>query len=187
MTKTTENIVKRVLSGAFYAILRSACASDLSLGQILEDLKQDLTDRYMRGRNVKAARPETLARWKTELEEAYHFLEKEAEDQVAHIRQRRNVVLIEYPLLAVKISDGLRKKGIPFLFETCLFENVLTLNVVFDYFLEIPVTLENVDRVVGLVPYFLHRPELAKEEVPEIRRVRNVALAREWSKRASCG
>ena len=46
-------------------------------------------------------------------------------------------------------------------------------------------TLENVDRTVGLVPYFLHRPDLAHEEIPGVRRIRNYPLARVWNKRAS--
>ena len=39
----------------------------------------------------------------------------------------RSIALIEYPLLAVKVGDGLRKRGIPFLFETRLDKNVLTM------------------------------------------------------------
>ena len=99
--------------------------------------------------------------------------------------RNRSIALIEYPLLAVKIGDGLRKRGIPFLFETRLDKNVLTVRVVEEYFLEIPITLENVDRTVGLVPYFLHRPDLAHEEIPGVRRIRNYPLARVWNKRAS--
>ena len=98
--------------------------------------------------------------------------------------RNRNIALIENPLLAVKVGDGLRKRGIPFLFETRLDKNVLTVRVVDEYFLEIPITLENVDRAVGLVPYCLHRPDLAHEEIPGVRRIRDYSLARVWSKRA---
>lgn len=97
----------------------------------------------------------------------------------------RSIALIEYPLLAVKVGDGLRKRGIPFLFETRLDKNVLTIRVVNEYFLEIPITLENVDRTVGLVPYCLHRPDLAHEEVPGVRRIRNYALARTWNEKTA--
>ena len=96
----------------------------------------------------------------------------------------RSIALIEYPLLAIKVGDGLRKRGIPFLFETRLDKNVLTIRVVNEYFLEIPITLENVDRTVGLIPYCLHRPDLAHEEIPGVRRIRDYSLARVWSKRA---
>ena len=97
----------------------------------------------------------------------------------------RSIALIEYPLLAVKVGDGLRKRGIPFLFQTRLDKNVLTVRVVDEYFLEIPITLESVDRTVGLVPYCLHRPDLAHEEVPGVRRIRNYALARNWNEKAA--
>ena len=97
----------------------------------------------------------------------------------------RSIALIEYPLLAIKIGDGLRKRGIPFLFETRLDKNVLTVRVVEEYFLEMPVTLENVDRTVGMVPYCIHRPDLAHEVIPGVRRIRDYALARSWDKRTS--
>lgn len=99
--------------------------------------------------------------------------------------RNRSIALIEYPLLALKIGDGLQKRGIPFLFETRFDKNILTVRVVEEYFLEIPITLESVDRTVGLVPYCLHRPDLAHEEIPGVRRIRDYALARSWDKRTS--
>ena len=97
----------------------------------------------------------------------------------------RSIALIEYPLLAVKVGDGLRKRGIPFLFETRQDKNVLTVRVVKEYFLEIPVTRESVDRTVGLIPYCIHRPDLAHEEIPGVRRIRDYALARSWSEKTA--
>lgn len=99
--------------------------------------------------------------------------------------RNRSIALIEYPLLALKIGDGLQKRGIPFLFETRFDKNILTVRVVEEYFLEIPITLESVDRTVGLVPYCLHRPDLAHEEIPGVRRIRDYGLARSWDKRTS--
>ena len=99
--------------------------------------------------------------------------------------RNRSIALIEYPLLAVKVGDGLRKRGIPFLFETRLDKNVLTVRVVKEYFLEIPITLESVDRTVGLIPYCIHRPDLAHEEIPGVRRIRDYALARSWSEKTA--
>lgn len=112
---------------------------------------------------------------------------KQPLNSVDRTLRRRSIALIEYPLLAVKIGDGLRKRGVPFLFETRLDRNVLTVHVVNEYFLEFPITLENVDRTVGLVPYCIHRPDLAHEEVPGVRRVRNYTLARSWNERTSSG
>jgi hypothetical protein len=187
MTKQLQQIVDGLLSDADFGILHSACSSGRDLGRVLNDMKQEARYRFMRGRNVPGARAETLRRWEAELDEALRFLEREVEERYARCRTRRNVALIEHPLLAIKIADRLRKKGIPYVFETRLDENVLTVHVVNEYFLEIPVTLESVDRIVGLVPYCLHRPDLAHEEVPGVRRIRDYRLARSWNERTSSG
>ena len=97
-------------------------------------------------------------------------------------QKKRTIALIEFPALQFKIAEGLGKKGIPFRFQTRWAENILTVRVVNEYFLEIPVTVDTVDRIVGLVPYFLHRPDLAHEEVPGIKRVKDYALAHFWTR-----
>lgn len=95
-------------------------------------------------------------------------------------RKKQTITLLEYPLLCVKAEDALRPKGIPFLVKRQLCQNYLVIHVVNEHFLYIPLTLENVDRALGLVPYFLHRPDLAREEIPGIKRIRNWGLARNW-------
>ena len=101
--------------------------------------------------------------------------------------KNRTIALIEFPALRFKIAEGLGKKGIPFLLETRFARNILTVHVVNEYFLEIPITIETVDRVVGLVPYCLHRPDLAHEEIPGVQRVKNYMLARSWSHATGSG
>ena len=99
------------------------------------------------------------------------------------IRQKkRAIALLEYPLLQVTIGDGLGKKGIPFLLENREVRNVLIVRVVNEYFLEIPVSAETAERVIGLVPYCLHRPDLAAEEIPGTRHTKNFILARKFDK-----
>ena len=100
-------------------------------------------------------------------------------------KQRRTVALIEFPMLKVRIGDGLAKKGIPYLLETVFDRNILTVQVVGEYFLQIPVTAEAVDRIVGLIPYCLHRPDLAHEEIPGIQRFKSFTLARKWARVAT--
>ena len=95
-------------------------------------------------------------------------------------RKQQTIALLESPLFRVKAEAALRPKGIPFLIERQLGQNFLVLHVVNEYFLYVPLTQENVDRALGLVPYFLHRPDLAREEIPGIRRIRNWGLARKW-------
>ena len=97
-------------------------------------------------------------------------------------QKNRTIALIEFPALQFKIAEGLGKKGIPFLLETRWARNILTVRVVNEYFLEIPVTIGTVDRIVGLVPYCIHRPDLAHEEIPGIKRVKSYALAHAWTR-----
>jgi len=103
--------------------------------------------------------------------------------QLSNVQYQKNrtIALIEFPTLQFKIAEGLGKKGIPFLFETRCARNILTVRVVNEYFLEMPVTIETVDRIVGLIPYCLHRPDLAHEEIPGIKRVKNYTMARHWA------
>ena len=100
-------------------------------------------------------------------------------------KQRRTVALIEFPMLQVRIGDGLAKKGIPYLLETVFDRNILTVQVVGEYFLQIPVAAETVDRIVGLIPYCLHRPDLAQEEIPGVQRFKSFILARKWARVAT--
>ena len=101
------------------------------------------------------------------------------------LKQRRTVALLEYPLLKVRIRDGMARRGIPYLLETVIDRNILTVQVVGEYFLQIPVTAETVDRIVGLVPYCLHRPDLAADEIPGIQRFKSYILARKWAQVAT--
>ena len=95
-------------------------------------------------------------------------------------RKKQMITLLETPFFRAKAEDALRPKGIPFIIERQLSQNYLVLHVVNEYFLYVPLSQENVDRALGLVPYFLHRPALAREEIPGIQRIRNWGLARKW-------
>lgn len=99
-----------------------------------------------------------------------------------HYQKKRTIAMIEFPTLRFKIAEGLGKKGIPFRLQTRSAQNILTVQVVNEYFLEIPVTVDTVDRIVGLVPYCIHRPDLAHEEVHGIKRVKDYALAHFWTR-----
>jgi len=187
MTKQLQHIVDRLLAEAGFGIRYAACAEGGDPGRLLRDLMEEAEYRFMRARKGAGVRPETLSRWEAELREASAVLEREVRERFARHRRSRDIALIEYPLLSVRIGDGLRRRGVPFLFETRLDENILTVRVVDEYFLEIPVTLESVDRTVGLVPYCIHRPDLAHEEIPGVRRIRDYALARSWNARVSSG
>lgn len=103
--------------------------------------------------------------------------------QAAELRKKKQhtIALLELPLLRVKAEEALRPKGIPFLVETLSARNYLVIHIVNEYFFYIPLTSENVDRRLGLVPYCLHRPDLAHEEIPDIRKLSNWGQARRWA------
>lgn len=103
------------------------------------------------------------------------------------LKKKHTIALLEYPLLQVRISDGLGKKNIPFHLGTGLDGNYLTVQVVNEYFLRIPVSVETVDRIVGLIPYCLHRPDLAPEEIPGLLCYKDFFLARRWPQVANGG
>jgi len=93
------------------------------------------------------------------------------------------IARIEFPLLEQKLTEGLRKKKIPFVFETKGSTNVLTIRIVDEYFLDLFVTQENVDKVVALTPYLITRPDKANTEFPYKTRLRiDYRLARIWGK-----
>jgi hypothetical protein len=91
------------------------------------------------------------------------------------------VARIEFPLLEIKLKEGLGKKKVPFLFATVGKFNVLTVRIVDEYFLDIYVDLDNVDRVIALTPYLIMLPDKAPDEFPcgTLRKV-DYRLARSW-------
>ena len=103
-------------------------------------------------------------------------------------KERKQIIArIEYPSLELTVGRDLGRRGIPYLFRTVEDKNVLTVRVVAEYFFNIPITLENVDRTMGLIEYVLLRPEYAKEEIPGIKVCRDYGLARAWDKAAYPG
>ncbi len=90
------------------------------------------------------------------------------------------IAQIEYPSLAITVEEGMKRKGLPFRLETIDDKNILTVRIVDCHFFRIPVTLDNVERVLGLMQYFLMRPEKVREELPSIRIVADWRLAQSW-------
>ena len=101
--------------------------------------------------------------------------------------RKETIARIEYPALAHKVAVAMKKKGIPYLFKTVRSKNILTVRIVEEYFFEIPLTMRNADKVLGLMNYILHRPEYAHEEIPGIRKKFNYPLAQKWDDVASLG
>ena len=98
---------------------------------------------------------------------------------------KREIALIEFPALEIIISEGMARKGIPCVFRQEGEENILTVHIAFDYFLSLPVTMDNAERLIVLMRYFINRPDCAAAEWPGARRFRDLTLARNWDRVAS--
>lgn len=99
---------------------------------------------------------------------------------ISQKEKARIIAQIEYPSLAITVGEGMTRKGLPYRLETVGDRNILTVHIVDYHFFQIPVTLDNVERVLGLMQYFLMRPEKAREELPSIRIVADWHLAQSW-------
>lgn len=181
MTKTLQKILDTVIGEADVDIHRVACEPGGDISGILNKAVESVEKQYLVPRLQNThARPETLARYQAEFREARTILDKAVRESYNRYRKARTVTVLEYPLLLVKVEEGLRKRNIPFLFETRMDRNILTVHIINEYFFEIPLTLENADRTIGMVSYFIHRPEYAHEEMPEIRKKWSRQLYRQW-------
>ena len=182
MTALQQLLFDTILDEMDADIHWTACVSDANLEVILRRISETVEKKYMARKKVHAGiRPATRARYEEEIEEVRAALDQAVRERFAQYRKARTIALLEYPLLSVKVEDVLPKRNIRYLFETKMDRNILTVHIIDEYFFEIPLTLENADRTIGLVGYFIHRPEYAHEELPEIRKVWSRQLYRQWN------
>ena len=83
--------------------------------------------------------------------------------------------------LVSKVEEYCTRKGIRHIFGIQGKSHILTINIIGEFFFNIPITRETVDRTLGLIPYFLHRPDMATEECPGIQKVKNWKLQKKWT------
>lgn len=122
-----------------------------------------------------------------ELNEAEIIATEKIQQQYFVCRKRRDIALIEYPSLSLIVSKELGRKQIPYILETVMDENILTVHITSEYFFDIPLSLENVEKTTDLLEYFIMRPDCAKREMPEIRKRYDPKLASSWKEAASLG
>ena len=156
---------------------------------IIKQTVSDIYSRYLRTRSRgKAELSSTLMdKYLAELREAETIVTEEIQRVYFIFRRRRDIAKIEFPALELIINRELVSRKIPYLFKTQKDENILTVQIVSEYFFDIPITMENVDKATRLMRYFLNRPDCAREEMPEIRRRRDYRLAKSWKEVASSG
>ena len=188
MTKYLEQLVSKAVDPIHGRIRGAACdLEDINL--IIKQTVSDIYSRYLRTRSRgKVELSSTLMdKYLAELREAETIVTEEIQRVYFNFRRRRDIAKIEFPALEQIISREMVSRSIPYLFKTQEDENILTVQIVSEYFFDIPITMENVDRVTRLMRYFLNRPDCAGDEMPEIRRRRDYRLAKSWKDVASSG
>ena len=188
MTKFLEQLVSKAVDSIHGRIRNAACdMEDINL--IIKQTVSDIYSRYLRTRSRgKAELSSTLVdKYLAELREAETIVTEEIQRVYFIFRRRRDIAKIEFPALELIINRELVSRNIPYLFKTQKDENILTVQIVSEYFFDIPITMENVDKATRLMKYFLNRPDCAREEMPEIRLRRDYRLAKSWKEVASPG
>ena len=186
MTKFLERLVSNAVTPVLGRIRNAACDLD-DVNQIIGQTVSDINTKYMRTRSRGKAElsPSLKDRYLAELRDAESIVTEEIRRVYFSFRRSRDIACIEYPSLELIVSRELGKRRIPYLFKTVKDENILTVWIVAEYFFDIPISLENVERTMGLIKYFIMRPDLAMEEMPEIRRRRDYRLAKSWEEVSS--
>lgn len=183
MTKLLEQVIEQEVPLAYGRVRDLACMPDGEISLIIKQTASAIISNYMRKRTKGKLEvsPALMDKYRKELGEASEIVATRLQKLFFTYRKRWEIARIEYPVLEQIVSSEMSARKIPYMFCTQKDENVLTVHVVDCYFLEIPLTMENVEKATRLIKYFLNRPDCAIEEMPEIRRVRNYRLARSWS------
>jgi hypothetical protein len=109
-----------------------------------------------------------MAKYEAELKEAEDQYSSEVMEYYCIMRRDREVALIVYPLLSHRVAEAMAAKGIPYRFMTIRYENILTVHVVGEWFFDIPITLENfqkiVDGYIEVVPFLPDTVIICNEE-----------------------
>ncbi|MBP5334051.1 MAG: hypothetical protein J6Y66_07770 [Bacteroidales bacterium] len=189
MTKLLQQYLDSELAPLLESVRMVALSGTGDVNALVQRYFNSLISRYFRARSRgKAELSEALQnKYKEELKEAEAVMRDRAGKVFFEYRKRRDVARIEFPALEIIVKEGMAGKGIPYLFRNVNGENLLTVRVVYEYFLEIPLTMENAQQVMGLLKYFINRPDCAVQEMPGLRRTYNYRLAKKWDKVAVKG
>ena len=182
MTKLLESIIEREKPRTRLRVRAAAFMDTSDLGAEVKAAVDAVSTKYLETRmpHTRAVRPETGERYRKELEEAVPVIEAFVREWWTTYRRRHEVALIEYPLIRHLVMEGLKGKKVRFALQTAGDSNVLTVHLVWDRFLEIPVTVEDAPGVTRLINYYINRPDCARKELPGAVIRSNPRLAKSW-------
>lgn len=188
MTKLLEQLMSAALE-PLQSRIRDAAWGRSDIEPLIRQVVKEVSDRYrkVRLRGKANPNPYLLEKYDAELREAEARITDNIRQRLFQERQRRDIARIEYPALRHIVAGEMAAKGIRYIFKTKGDRNILVVRVVSDVFLVIPVTLENVEKVTGMIKYFILRPECAAEEIPGARAGTDRRLARDWDKLSETG
>ena len=99
---------------------------------------------------------------------------KTTEVTIPKVRHTVDTALVD------KVANHPNLKNHKYLFGLQGGNHILTLHVTGDFFFNIPITTDSVDRTLGLIPYFYLRPDQLTTEVPGARITKNWKLRKNW-------
>lgn len=99
-------------------------------------------------------------------------------EELFRLRKERDVASIELPYLEQRLAETLGTKNIRYRLDRTSGGNVLYVQIVKEIWMEGPLSMANVERVTGMAPYFIMRPDRLKDEMPDFRIVRRHDLSR---------
>ena len=185
MTKLLEQKTNKAIEELFEEVKDGVLAdSAVDTDALAKRYFNEVLSSYLRhrGRGKAEISPELMQKYEAELQEAKEAIVKAAGSAVFEFRKQLNITKIEFLSLEHRVKERMNGLGIPYIFTTSRDKNYLTVRIVGDYFFRIPITMENADRIMGMVRYFIHRPDYAWEEMPSIRQIRNPRLAESWDR-----
>ena len=187
MTKLLDQLIAKEIETENAAIRRAAVACYPS-DSWAETTIKTVKERYLAKRLGPSWQnlPEKAARYSAELQEAEKQIRERVSERLMILGRQKTISLIEFPVLQQRITAELSRRGIRYVFANTEAENILTVHVVAEHFYAIPVTFDNVDRILTFISYCINRPEYAHEEIPEIRRFRNWYYANIWEQVSVC-
>lgn len=185
-------LLEQLLSDAVYCVasrIRYAACNVGDINQIIQQTVSYIRSEYLKPKlHGKRKLSDSLKEaYLEELNDAEIIATEKIQQQYFVCRKRRDIALIEYPSLSLIVSKELGKRQIPYILETVMDENILTVHITSEYFFDIPLSLENVEKATDLLEYFIMRPDCAKREMPEIRKRYDPKLASSWKEAASLG
>ena len=165
MDRTLKTIVASQIKRAVPRLLDLAFTGAGELSKIESDVISNSLKEYVRGSNQAA---KNACHFRDSISEIRSMLS----DKWLAVKKEVEIASIEHPFLELRLADTLGIKKIKYNLVRRPCGHVLEVQIIPHVWMQGPLTVENVDKVTGLVPYFRHRPDRLDADMPEYHIVR---------------